>query len=1473
MPHINRIRLVNVAFNDAKSIYDDFLMNFNGKSATYDLENGGGKSVLIMMLLQVVLPNTSLREDKPLKNIFSGGKDRTSHVLVEWLLDDGDRYKYLLTGFTARKLKNRDDQNSGDNLPAEDTDIQNIGVDYFNYYHLYNSPNDYDLKHLPLTQRLGGQRKIMGFEELKNLIRSLRQKNYPVEYFNKRGDYLNFLSMYNLIDTEWKIIQEINSGENNIENYFRENKTSRRLIENLLLKIIEDVDSVHKASSTFDNNQNKMLADTLIEIRQNLDRLLKDKQHLEEYKQIIDFYNKIKEIDERMRQDFVDLNAYRSLAVKLGNRLASEIERINIEIAEINNNLFEVKGKIAVCNTQKQLLEIQRVDLEKRSVENELAEREAARENIRSQAGTLQEKYRFFSAQNEFLNYKEEKLRFSKAEEGLQNQLKTDEGIFAEYQNTGYSYRLAVENVMAELARDLNQIESSLSEVKTEIEQTDGKIKDLKNQEGRLQGILSKLFEEKERLTKVAENLGHKLQEMDLARAILTPDEFVNNLEGELESLTSEIQTLAVDLSNARNMEQELSMQLNNLNGEEKLIEERLKSPKSFIADYQKEKDDLLRTATLYDAPNSLEELEDKIFQAITGIEGQILEKKIQLDNKSRKKLIFEKYQFYVPNEEVFALEEVLKKKVVYVKTGPEYLENLPEEAKKELIRKIPLIPYAVLVDNASFLKLRNGNIKIEGFAGDYPVPVLNVDLIRENQALDQGGIIFSLSETGLFVDKDKFNAYKNTLDTDIKKLTGVIEGLRETLANYRTDCDKLKSYHQRFSEEIVAEKLKAIKELENEKEKCRRLQRETREKIEINKTAILEYNKRLEELEKRKLSITESIGTLKEFIEDQKEISAKNKAISDFEVAAKKIQRQIVDLNSAVQTAKLGIGDLDNNKIQINISLKGYQDEFNNLNLAGFNNGEILEFPFDSLKSKFMALDERVKYKSIEITNLKETMAQCQKRTDDIAKRINREFSLTVEDFITREEQGEIFTAVSDDYILTLKKGIDDLNRQEREINLDIGKLGNKVSALGGKIEEKKNHLPEGVFYEYNQEYDDFGLIDQRIADLKRLLAQYEQDKINLENDERRLENQKDQFNRELDKFQEFMARENIAGNTNEIAAELLSYKDFFNIYDQLEKEIERKKEYWGKEIKNITAQTESFYIKEPLQDLKNLLPPSDLSECEEAIRQLNESIELTAEQMAKINHDINVLQGYHEEFIKQCVQKGDAILDSLKKFPPLSRIEINGIKRNMIEAHFYDYAPEEKMKRMETHINNIIKEIENEPSVQREKIAARLSSKELLAQVTDMDKATIRLYKVENIPEHSGYKRWEYAVGSEGQSNALYFIFAVCLISYIRILSINNTSFQSKKVIIADNPFGATSALYLWEPMFSILKENDVQLIAPGHNISKELISKFEVNYLLNQEIMEDDRLKVVVKDVRTEEDLEQMNFDVLQQISLFN
>ena len=63
MAQINRIRVNNVKYNFGTQFYDDFVMRFSGKNTIYDLANGGGKSVLMLLLLQNMLPNCTL-DDK-----------------------------------------------------------------------------------------------------------------------------------------------------------------------------------------------------------------------------------------------------------------------------------------------------------------------------------------------------------------------------------------------------------------------------------------------------------------------------------------------------------------------------------------------------------------------------------------------------------------------------------------------------------------------------------------------------------------------------------------------------------------------------------------------------------------------------------------------------------------------------------------------------------------------------------------------------------------------------------------------------------------------------------------------------------------------------------------------------------------------------------------------------------------------------------------------------------------------------------------------------------------------------------------------------------------------------------------------------------------------------------------------------------------------------------------------------------------
>ena len=88
MPHINRIRVNNVKYNFGTQMFDDFVMRLSGKNTIYDLANGGGKSVLMLLLLQNMIPNCTLDDKQPIEKLFRAENDnKVIHSLVEWKLN------------------------------------------------------------------------------------------------------------------------------------------------------------------------------------------------------------------------------------------------------------------------------------------------------------------------------------------------------------------------------------------------------------------------------------------------------------------------------------------------------------------------------------------------------------------------------------------------------------------------------------------------------------------------------------------------------------------------------------------------------------------------------------------------------------------------------------------------------------------------------------------------------------------------------------------------------------------------------------------------------------------------------------------------------------------------------------------------------------------------------------------------------------------------------------------------------------------------------------------------------------------------------------------------------------------------------------------------------------------------------------------------------------------------------------------
>ena len=220
MPHINRIRVNNVKYNFGTQFYDDFMMRFSCKNTIYDLANGGGKSVLMLLLLQNLIPNCTLDDKQPIEKLFRTNEGSTTiHSMIEWSLSDvhiKDGFKYMLTGFCARKAKEQ-----GEFEENADGSRNGTAIEYFNYCIFYRKFNDNDIKNFPLTQN--GER--ITYSGLKNYLKDLQRKDYNLEVkiFERKGDYQRFIADYGLYESEWEIIRGINKTEGHVRTYFETN--------------------------------------------------------------------------------------------------------------------------------------------------------------------------------------------------------------------------------------------------------------------------------------------------------------------------------------------------------------------------------------------------------------------------------------------------------------------------------------------------------------------------------------------------------------------------------------------------------------------------------------------------------------------------------------------------------------------------------------------------------------------------------------------------------------------------------------------------------------------------------------------------------------------------------------------------------------------------------------------------------------------------------------------------------------------------------------------------------------------------------------------------------------------------------------------------------------------------------------------------------------------------------------------------
>ena len=1444
MPHINRIRVNNVKYNFGTQAYDDFIMKPFCHNTLYDLANGGGKSVLMLLMLQNVLPNCTLDEKQPVEKLFrTGDGSQTIHSLIEWRLDECDEvngFQYMTTGFCAKKAAQAPQE--------EDIAKDTASIEYFNYCVFYREYNQNDIRNLPLVK----DKERITYQGLKKYLKELeRDHSYMVYVFDKKRDYQAFISRYGLYESEWEIIRGINKTEGHVRTYFETNyKTTRKVVEDLLIEEIIQKSFQLKDSEGEDETMSK----TLLDIREKLMELSKRKNEIHNYDRQMELlsnfsirlesYLRLYEQKETCEQELVHTFA-----------LANQGEKYSEH--QYQNQLEEIKSlKASVITYQKKLeqakvyqnqrkLSILRESIHKISVEmNEKLEEKLKLEN----------QLRLKECMNEYLLYLEEKKKRNEACETLSALQNKNSDLSNEVSTYVYFMKEHFDQVKSQLSEELKRLSQEGGNRKAILEEKRAnQLRIL--QEVAVSDRLSVLANEKKVV--LLSKITNKKSQVGLLLLEELPDSKKEN-ERQQQQLEKVIHTLSNQKNSILTTQKQnhISIVKNELELDQ-LRNQEMKE-QDFLSLYVKEKRKAEQLLVAY-GQKDYEKLREEIHARLKRSVQIVAESKKELLKMGEELIRLERGEFSLDGKLLIrAREAFMSLYPLTLKTGLEYLSELSKEEKIEVMSKHPYLPYALvsMEEHSSF------TISLQGKEFDnYVVPMVTIKALKELSLAEPiNGLQLITKDQSILFDEKRLESEKSRISREIEELKRKITRLEDQENTYTED----EAFIQLFIETLYTRF------------------REVSEQHHETQQAIAERKLRLQELrtaqEDAEASLVEFEDNLNKTKADMKDCIEKSKIFSELDLLSKdyeqecksekqhrdrveRFQMDVNDLSKSISEFEKELEDIFQQLTTKQQRITEIENLWESKYKLFYVNGDFIR-PKLSLEEMTIKLNGALaamesKYSDLEdknrlINSYIQAMNRCLKSIEGKGMSISKLEEL--------RSQDSLF-ATSDSDLVNLEQQLKNLTIKVQELTNQLAKVKEEGSRLEGSVdqsiavyeenfgsyvEEKLEEVEYSTFIkEAKEKIAMIGLKEKQLSDgLVTRIKEKEQFSL-ITKDIKRLLHHLDNS--------EFLKDHKVLSQIN--CEELVKRKEQLEKqWFRLEKDLRAKEdEFTQNKLKTREALIALNAVGLADEFQSNVKFTANSEETLQLIRNLGQVNECLQLEKDRITSGLDEMVQIKDNFENQCLQRCIHIKTELERLPKLSRITLDGELIPMISLSI-PYVKEEFYKeKMSDYIGDIVKGADafSESSDRMKYIRNALCLKKLFSViVTDMNAIKLSLYKRERIKEHSRHLRYEEAVGSTGQSQGIYTQFLISIITYIsNINSHRGDNSSLRKVIFIDNPFGAAKDIYIWEPIFELLEENKVQMIVPARGTTPAITSRFDVNYILGQKLVGQRQQTVVV------------------------
>lgn len=1466
MPHINRIRVNNVKYNFGTQFYDDFILRFSGKNSIYDLANGGGKSVLMLLLLQNMIPNCTLDEKQPIEKLFRGNGSNVIHSLIEWRLNANhvqDGYKYMTTGFCARKGKEQ---------PEEGNERENAAIEYFNYVIFYREFNDNDLRNLPLSN---GNERIT-YQGLKNYLRDLEKHDFGliVKIFDRKGDYQRFISNYGIYESEWELIRGINKTEGHVRTYFETRyKTTRKVVEDLLIEEIIQKSFQNKIGG---DDKTQEIAQTLLDIKDKLMELSRKKSEIAHYDLQMETLSSFIQRLHNLKGVYQQKTGLEDELVKTYHTAVSRQKFKEEQLAkgkELEEQLLE---EVRVLEKQIACGQIQLEEAELSRLEKDAAETKALIEKQKENRDRLAKELKDRESANDYLTYLEDKKQARTQEEAMSGMLKEKEGLLEELYDLVSEIKEKSAEKKRSLEREIAGLEEELSREDEAYKEAAQKVFELEKKEAVLESHISETIKE-------SEGLFEQIAKLKNDTGILIAQQAADVKREKLaEKVAMEKEQTALISTQEKCRESLIELRMEEVENERKLhiMREQMEENAALLETFGKQREQAEHLRDIYkerEYKQLLSVIYDRQRETIVRIsetKKELEETDALLENLSKE------LPMSVSKETKRLAEYIERHHETKVKLGLEILMGVEGFEREVLLSNLPMLPYAIVVEG-NFGQIV-GDYHIAGADyGNAPIPVLAVEALTLKEGLKQEEYLyFAGKDTELFLEDGK----KEKLIVDTKagkeELSERLTRLEDKEQVLKEDYAFLNSFVEEHSKRLSKaqqdfEQGKAgLSELEIRQESLIRDREETQNRLRDATSRLTQIKEKQTEIEKEVHLLEELERLHSEAEEHQKAAELLKDKWNQTKAEREQAKLQLQELASKVERVR--------EKTEIAASRKAKMDSDWEKHYAAYEkDGRSVRsgLSLEELQTRFLGRKEAfekehgdVEDKKLLVENLRTAMERAVQAIEyrgDSLEALAKAYEANELSFSSKETLLELRNK--------LKESEEAYNIASVQLQAQTDGMNRKFGSIG----HAKTMVEEqfGAYEPLQVE----GSLKEHLDAGGKLLAQKKDRQKEILKEEKELERQCIVLESMCQDMERMMKLVGIsAGESEELLDAGVSLKEKYEKlreqYEGLMREEQRRRSVFESDkdkMLETLQKMQAFAFSEELKRTVNY--PTSLKEAELLISNLNETISYIELEKDRVGKGIEDMEIIRDNFENQCLQTCITIQRELERLPEMSRIQLDGQMVPMVQLSIPYIGKDHFKESMSAYIDEIVQSADSfEKQEDRLRyIRNQLAFKRLFSVIVrDMNAIKLTLYKRERIREQSRYLKYEEAVGSTGQSQGIYIQFLIAIIHYITSINSGNADAVGlRNVLFIDNPFGAAKDIYIWEPIFQLLKSNHVQLIVPARGATPAITGRFEVNYILGQKLV-DGRQQTVVVDYRSQVEEDEVEYTPLafEQATLF-